>query len=731
MNFKIINRIAKTELQTLFYTPVAWLLLVVFSVHIGCDFLAILREIIKIKALGRTITFSVTAGVVLGSQGIYEVIQDSIYLYIPLLTMNLMSREFNSGSIKLLYSSPVSSTEIILGKFASMLVCTAIFTFILALPAMGVMFMVPHADITLMLAALLSMFLLMMTYCSIGLFMSTLTSYQVVAAVATLSVLAFFNFVGTIGQNSPFIREITYWLSIKGRASEMVGGLICSDDVIYFIAVTAFFLALSIIHLSSKRTMKYAAAFAVLTAVAFISSRPAMKTFYDATRSDDRTLSKESREVLEQLDGGMTITTYVDVLDSEFENFTPSRQLLDRDRFKMYTRFKPEIKMKYVYYYSPIADTSILNRYPGLSEEETAMALAKSKGFKNGKLVRAEDLLETIDLREENYQFVRVIRRESGEEARLRLYDDLLHHPEEGEISAAMKKMIVDPIKVATLTGHNERSIIKSKDRDYSIFATNGKLRQSMINQGFNLEEVNIKDMPISPDINILLVADPTEPLSEDELDRIDDFIARGGNLLIATDVDRYDSINPLLSLLGLSLGDTVNAEETIPARVSDKAPEFMGGFYRNMARNPENAAVFMPGASSLNVVDTSRFKAVPLLVSDSTDVTLALALTRKRENDMQQRIIVTADADCFSNSFLQLAGRQNGTSYNFSMLPASFRWLCYGVFPVSSSRTPKKDLAIRLEPMQMSTVNVIYCIIIPLVIAAIGLLILSGRKKR
>ena len=43
-------------------------------------------------------------------QAIYMdgVIQETIYLYIPLLTMNLMSREYSSGSIKLLYSSPVS-----------------------------------------------------------------------------------------------------------------------------------------------------------------------------------------------------------------------------------------------------------------------------------------------------------------------------------------------------------------------------------------------------------------------------------------------------------------------------------------------------------------------------------------------------------------------------------------------------------------------------------------------
>ena len=134
MNLRLILRIARTELAVLFYSPIAWLLLVAFTCQEGFDFMNILTEIVKIKALGNTITFSVTAGFVLGLKGIYEVIQETIYLYIPLLTMNLMSREYSSGSIKLLYSSPVSSVQIITGKFVSMVVFALIFVIILALP---------------------------------------------------------------------------------------------------------------------------------------------------------------------------------------------------------------------------------------------------------------------------------------------------------------------------------------------------------------------------------------------------------------------------------------------------------------------------------------------------------------------------------------------------------------------------------------------------------------------
>ena len=99
--------------------------------------------ITKIKALGNTITFSATAGVVLGFQGIYEVIQPTIYLYIPLLTMNLMSREYASGSIKLLYSSPVSSFQIIGGKFLAMVFIALLFVVILALPLITMAVVIP------------------------------------------------------------------------------------------------------------------------------------------------------------------------------------------------------------------------------------------------------------------------------------------------------------------------------------------------------------------------------------------------------------------------------------------------------------------------------------------------------------------------------------------------------------------------------------------------------------
>ena len=58
--------------------------------------------------------------------GVFPYVLGYLYLYIPLLTMGLMSREFSSGSIKLLYSSPVRASQIVAGKFLSVMVYGAV-----------------------------------------------------------------------------------------------------------------------------------------------------------------------------------------------------------------------------------------------------------------------------------------------------------------------------------------------------------------------------------------------------------------------------------------------------------------------------------------------------------------------------------------------------------------------------------------------------------------------------
>ena len=102
---KTIFRIAQTELRLFFYSPIAWLILIIFAFQAGMAFCDTFSYQLQNKALGRGQIPFQTVILLLGDSGSFFKVLNNLYLYIPLLTMALMSREYSSGSIKLLYSS--------------------------------------------------------------------------------------------------------------------------------------------------------------------------------------------------------------------------------------------------------------------------------------------------------------------------------------------------------------------------------------------------------------------------------------------------------------------------------------------------------------------------------------------------------------------------------------------------------------------------------------------------
>ena len=184
---RTIFKIAKTELRDLFYSPIAWLILIIFTFQTGMLFSGMISQIATGQEMGYKSSY-LTLGLFASWSGLFSNVQSYLYLYIPLLTMGLMSRELGSGSIKLLYSSPITNTQIILGKYLAMMIYGLALIGVLVVYAIYAVAVVENVDITLILSGLLGVYLLLCIYVSIGLFMSSLTSYQIVAAVGTLAI---------------------------------------------------------------------------------------------------------------------------------------------------------------------------------------------------------------------------------------------------------------------------------------------------------------------------------------------------------------------------------------------------------------------------------------------------------------------------------------------------------------------------------------------------------------
>ncbi len=127
---RVSLRIAKQELASLFYSPIAWFILVIFTVQFGLAFTGKMDMYVSYRNLGYN-TFNLTDYIFTNGQtpGLLLTVQSQLYLFIPLITMGLISREISSGSIKLLQSSPISVAEIVFGKYIGIMVYALLLIF--------------------------------------------------------------------------------------------------------------------------------------------------------------------------------------------------------------------------------------------------------------------------------------------------------------------------------------------------------------------------------------------------------------------------------------------------------------------------------------------------------------------------------------------------------------------------------------------------------------------------
>ncbi len=767
---KIIFTIAKNELRMMFYSPIAWLMLIIFIVQSGIFFSDIVENIATtVAASGRKIGFLSYIFFNDNTYGLFPKVQQYLFLYIPLLTMGLMSKEISEGSIKLLYSSPINNTKIVLGKYLSIMIYTLILIgSLFAFVALGPL-TIKDFDYAQVLVGMVGLYLLAATYAAIGLYMSSLTSYQPVAAIATMALFAILNFIGGLGQEYFWLRDITYWLSINGRCDEFINGLVCSEDIIYFITISSLFLTFTILRMYNKRNSlsklrrfnQYTAACIIAIAIGYISSSPQFMSFYDSSRTKRNTLSENSQEIMQKVGKNPQITTYVNLMDQYYHYGAPQNINEDIRRFKKYTRFRPDLKMKYVYYYTNPNKNDFAVRFPGKTDKEIVESLSETEEVDSEMFLSPKQMEEKINLSGEKYRFVRKIETQDGKSTFLRLYDDQEVFPRESQISNAFKRLVAPPTVVGFLTGHGERDITKIGDRDYSLYANDITFRHSLINNGFDCKKVSLSGNKMIPsDIDILVIADLRNPLDDGDLKQVKDYISNGGNIFIAGDVGRQSNMNPLIDSLGVQFMDGIlandianDAQNLIYNKITKIAADSSKQY--NKLAMPKSQ-ITMLGAVGLKYTTDRGFDVLPILTSDTTKswnelettdfvekrailnpekgevaqpYTTLLQLTRKI-NNKEQIIIIAGDADFCSNSEL-IRGRGGSLSRNFETTIETFRQLSGGKYPVLTGATPPTDDVFTLNVKRIPQLRMAYIGVYPFIFLVLGIIVLVRRKSK
>lgn len=164
---------------------------------------------------------------------------------IPAITMKSFADEFNNGTIELLKTKPISSWQIVLGKFtaALLLVLTALVPTLIYVYTIYQLSNTPgNIDFGSTFGSYLGLLFLAATYISIGLFTSKLSKNQIVAFILGV-LITFFLFFGFDAIANSFDTDLSIKkIGIYEHYRSISRGVLDSRDIIYFISVTVFFL---------------------------------------------------------------------------------------------------------------------------------------------------------------------------------------------------------------------------------------------------------------------------------------------------------------------------------------------------------------------------------------------------------------------------------------------------------------------------------------------------------
>ena len=169
------------------------------------------------------------------------------------LTMRLLAEERKMGTMELLLTAPVRDSEVILGKFLGSLgILTAMLVLTFYYPILLIAFGDP--DMGPIATGYLGLFLLGCVSLAVGLFASSLTSNQIVAAVVAGGILFALWFVGLAANYLPeALGEVIGYLSLYYYFPDFMRGIIDTRGVIYYLSITALFLFLAIRSLENSR----------------------------------------------------------------------------------------------------------------------------------------------------------------------------------------------------------------------------------------------------------------------------------------------------------------------------------------------------------------------------------------------------------------------------------------------------------------------------------------------
>lgn len=511
--------IYKRELRACFNSFIGWLFLAVMLFFTGL--------------------YVTASNLAQGSAYLTYALQSSLIIFIiaiPILTMRILAEERKNKTDQMILTAPVSVWKIVLGKYLAVETVFAIPCAILCLypPLLSRYGTIPYGE---NYVSILGFFLYGSAAVAIGVFVSSLTESQVIAAVVSV-VLIFVGYVmaGICNLISPVGNLLTKILSIYDLTTpfvDLINGNLKLTSVLYYISVIflmLFFTTQSIQkrrYSVSVRHLKrgaYSIGLIVLTTAIVIGANillrqaPAEYTEFDVTKEKLYSLSEASYQVMDGLQEDITIY----VLSPESSMNLDVIETLNR-----YESYSDHIHVEYV---DIASNPTFGEQYTDASVSERSLIVESGK---RSKYIDYNDLYQ-MELSYETYAY------------------EMTGYDAEGQITSAIGYVTMDDMpKVYLLEGHGEGAL---EEGFLSVLA-----KLNIEYETLNLLTVD----EIPEDAEGLIINAPAADLSSDDTEKVRTYLNGGGDALFVYGYSEEELPNyrSLLSDYGISIADGMVVE--------------------------------------------------------------------------------------------------------------------------------------------------------------------------
>ena len=233
---KAVRPLLYRELLSQFCSPIAYAALTVFLLLGGYFFSVILNATQEASLRYSFSNFSVT-----------------LLFLAPVLTMRLLSEEKKTGTFETLMTAPLTEWDVVLAKFLG---GWLLYLFVVAPTVLYVIFLkvYGHPDLGPLVLGYSGLVLMGAVFVAIGLFASSLTSNQIIAAVISFLLLLGLWVLGFATEDSAsVVGKVLAYLSLFEHYDTFRRGILDTKDVIYYVSTTALFLYLTVRVVESRR----------------------------------------------------------------------------------------------------------------------------------------------------------------------------------------------------------------------------------------------------------------------------------------------------------------------------------------------------------------------------------------------------------------------------------------------------------------------------------------------